>query len=56
MQIRAGQMSITTFLQTLTANIYHGMIIVTGGFSKKFFLLLFPRYSLEQSSIKLVGI
>ena len=34
-RIRAGQWSITTNLWTLTAHIYHVMIIVTGGFFKK---------------------
>ena len=35
LQIRAGQRSITANLWPLTAHIYHVMIIVTGGFSKK---------------------
>ena len=47
-QIRASQWSITANLRPLTAYIYV-MIIVTGGFSKKSLLLLFPRNSLEQS-------
>ena len=38
LQIRAGQQSITTNLQPLTAHIYHELIIVTGGFFKKFFI------------------
>ena len=43
--------SITANLWSLTAYIYHIMIIVTAGFSKKSFLLLFlfPRNSIEQS-------
>ena len=50
LQIRASKRSITTNLQPLTPYIYHVMIIVAGGFSKKsFFLLLFPRNSFEQS-------
>ena len=47
LQISAGQQSITASLRPLTAHIYHVMIIVTGGFSKKS-LLLFPRNSFEQ--------
>ena len=37
LQIRAAQQSITANLWPLTTNIYHVMIIVTGGFSKKSF-------------------
>ena len=37
LQIRGGQQSITANLWPLTAHIYHVMIIVTGGFSKKSF-------------------
>ena len=37
LQIRAGQQSITINLWPLTAQIYHVMIIVTGGFSKRSF-------------------
>ena len=37
LQIRASQGSITVNLQPLTAHVYHVMIIVTGGFSKKSF-------------------
>ena len=40
LQIRAGQRSITANLRTLTAYIYHVMIIVTGEFSNKSFFLL----------------
>ena len=47
LQIRVGQWSITASLWPLTAHIYHVMIIVSGGFSKKFFSLLFPRNSFE---------
>ena len=38
LQIRAGQQSITANLWPLTSDIYHVMIIVTGGFSKKCFI------------------
>ena len=42
LQIRAGHRSITANLWPLTAHIYHIMIIVTGGFSKKsFFAIIF---------------
>ena len=42
LQIRASQRSITANLWPLTARIYHVMIIVISGFSKKsFFLILF---------------
>ena len=37
LQIRAGQRSITINLWALTAHIYHVMIVVTDGFSKKSF-------------------
>ena len=37
--IRASQQSITANLWPLTAHIYHVMIIVTGGFSKKSFFI-----------------
>ena len=36
LQIGAGQRSVTASLWSLTAHIYHVMVIVTGGFSKKF--------------------
>ena len=49
LKIRAGQRSITANLWSLTANTYHVMIIVTGGFSEKSFLLLLPSNSFEQS-------
>ena len=39
LQIKAGQRSITAKLWPLTAHIYHVMIIVTSGSSKKSFLL-----------------
>ena len=39
LQIRAGQRLITANLRPLTAHIYHVMIAMAGGFSKKFFLL-----------------
>ena len=37
LQIRASQRSITTNIWPLTAHIYHVMIFVTSGFSKKAF-------------------
>ena len=40
LQTRAGQRSITTNIWPLTAHIYHVMIIVIGGFSKSFYLLI----------------
>ena len=44
LQIRADRRSITANLWPLTAYIYHAMIIVTGGFSKKtFFIIIFSR-------------
>ena len=52
LQIRAGPWSITANLWPLTAHIYHVMIILTGEFSKKSFLLLlflFCRNSFERS-------
>ena len=49
LQIRAGQQSITANTWPLTAHMYHVTIIVTSGFPKKPFLLLFPRNSFEQS-------
>ena len=48
LQIRAGQRSITANLRPLIAHIYYIMIIVTGGFSNKSFLL-FSRNSFEWS-------
>ena len=41
LQIRAGQRSITANLWPLTAHIFHVMIIVTGGFFKKSFFIIF---------------
>ena len=40
LQFRAGQESITASLWLLTAHIYHVMIIVTGGFDKKSFFII----------------
>ena len=54
LQIRAGQRSITASLWPLTAHIYHVMIIVTGGFSKKSFLLLFSEGAVRSCSSKQV--
>ena len=48
LQIRTSQRSITAKLRPLAAHIYHVMIIMTGEFSKKCFLLLFPGNSFEQ--------
>ena len=56
LQIKTGQRSITANIWPLTAYIYHVMIFVTGGFSKKCFLSLFPRKSFEQSWICYLGI
>ena len=39
LQIRVGQRSTAASLQPLTAHIYHIMIIVTGGFFKKYFFI-----------------
>ena len=41
LQIRAGQRSITANLWPLTAHIFHVVIIVTGGFFKKSFFIIF---------------
>ena len=52
LQIRAGQQSITPSLWPLTTHLYHVMIIVTSGFSKKYFLSILyfiPRNSFERS-------
>ena len=54
LQIRAGQRSIPANIWPLTTHIYHVMIIVTSGFSKKCFLL-FPRKSFGQSWICYLG-
>ena len=55
LQIRAGQWSVTPNLWPLTTHIYHVMITVTGGFSKKS-LLLFPKNYFEQSWTCYLGI
>ena len=47
-QIRAGQRSITANLWPLTVHIYHVMIIVTGGFSKKYFCIIMLKSSRTQ--------
>ena len=44
----ASQRSITANLRPLNTHIYHVVIIMTGGFSKKSFLLLFSRNSFEK--------
>ena len=41
LQIRTGQRTLTTNLWSLTAHIYHVMIMVTGGFSKKSIFIIF---------------
>ena len=41
LQIRTGQRTLTTNLWPLTAHIYHVMIMVTGGFSKKSIFIIF---------------
>ena len=50
LQIRASQGSITVNLQPLTAHVYHVMIIVTGGFSKKSFFFLLTLFLFSQNS------
>ena len=52
---RGSSQSITTNIWPFTGHIYHVMITVTGGFSKKYFLS-FPRKSFEQSWICYFGI
>ena len=47
LQIRAGQRLISINLQPSTAHIYHVMIIVTGGFSKKSLIYQYYFYFLE---------
>ena len=43
LQIRAGQWSLTANLWPLSAHIYHVMIMMTGGFSKKSIFIIFKR-------------
>ena len=52
LQIRAVHRSITRNLWPLTAYIYHVMIIVTGGFSKKSFFIIIFRSSHTQIFFK----
>ena len=47
LQVRAGQWSITANLWPLTTHIYHVMIIVTGGFSKKSYYYYYYFYFVE---------
>ena len=54
LQIRANQQSITASLWPLTAYIYHVMIIVTGGFSKKTFFIIFCEAAVRRYSSKQV--
>lgn len=54
LQIRAGQWLITASLWPLTTHLYHVMIAVMGGVSKKPFLFL--RNSFEQSRTYFLGI
>ena len=52
LQISAGHRTITAILWPLTAHLYHVMITVTSGFTKKRFLLILffiPRNSFERS-------
>ena len=49
LQTRTGHWLITANLWSLTAHIYHVMIIVNGGLSKKYLWLLFPKIYFEQS-------
>ena len=53
LQIRTGQRTLTTNLWSLTAHIYHVMIMVTGGFSKKSIFIIF-RSSIRRCSSKQV--
>ena len=50
LQTRTGQRSIAANLWPLTAHIYHVMIMVTGGFSKK--SLLFSEADVRRCSSK----
>ena len=52
LQIRAGQRSITANLWPLTSHIYHVMVILTGGFFKKSFLIIIFRSSRTQMFFK----
>ena len=52
LQIRAGHQSITANLWPLTAHIYHIMIIVTSGFSKKYSFVIIFRSSCMQMFFK----
>ena len=52
LQIRAGQRSITANLWPMTTHIYHVMIIVTSGISKKSFFIIIFRNSLTQMFFK----
>ena len=56
LQTRAGQRSITANLRLWTAHIYHVMIIVTGGFSNKYFFYQYYFYFREilLNSLELV--
>ena len=56
LQIRAIQRPIAANLWFSTLHIYDAMIIVTGGFSKKSFLLLLPGNYFERSSASYLGI
>ena len=45
LKIKAGQQSITANLWPLTTHIYHAMIKVIGGFSKKYFFIIIKLYA-----------
>ena len=50
LQVRVGQRSITANLWPLTTHIYHIMIIVTIGFSKKSFLTILNLFSCDLNT------
>ena len=54
LQIRASHWSITANLWPLTARIYYVMIILTGGFCNKSFLILFSEAAIRRCSSKQV--
>ena len=54
LQIRAAWHSITTNLQPLTAHIYHAIIIVIGGFSKKCFYYYFLEILLNNLELAIL--
>ena len=55
LQVRAGQRSITANLWPLITHVYHVMILVTSGFSKKSFFVIFrSRCSLKQVLLEIL--